>query len=229
MSEGLHIVFLAYRPWAMPILDSIRRHPNVGHVELCGDDDAYCGYLYELMGTENEPDLVLYCGWSNEPKEIWVNRVPHIGLHCAASDRYSAGTPLQNQIIDGLQETKHRVFRVGFPELSLRQWSHETTLDLRGNVDDILDHLTATGKLLYNQFLDDWPNIHWHRWPQVNEDNWVPKRTPGDSGLTLDAAKKMTTEDLYNFFRCLESPYPNGYVEDRHGRLYIERVRYEKK
>ena len=39
----------------------------------------------------------------------------------------------------------------------------------------------------------------------------------------------MDTEQMYNFFRCLEDPYPNGYIEDEKGCLYIERVKYKKK
>jgi len=39
----------------------------------------------------------------------------------------------------------------------------------------------------------------------------------------------MDTEDLYNFFRCLEAPYPNGAIEDDKGVLFIEKVKYLKK
>jgi len=39
----------------------------------------------------------------------------------------------------------------------------------------------------------------------------------------------MNTEQLYNFFRCLEDPYPNGYIEDEKGKLYINKVSFKQK
>lgn len=210
-------------------MDAVRDHPRVRRLRWCLNHEDYCGYMWSTHKSDDPPDLVMYCGWSSEPDAMWVEKVPHVGLHCAESDRYSAGTPLQNQIIDGLRETKHRVFKVGYPELVHRQWSHETVMDLRGGIANVLEQLTVTGKLLYNQFLDDWPWIKWREWPAVPEREWVPKRTPKDSSLPKDAVAERSTEELYNFFRCLEDPYPNGYIEDDVGRLYIERVRFEKK
>ena len=55
------------------------------------------------------------------------------------------------------------------------------------------------------------------------------KRVPSDSKLSKEDFLKMDSESLYNFFRCLEDPYPNGYIEDEKGKLFIERVRYLKK
>ena len=229
MSIGLHIVFLAYRDWAMPILESVRRHPHVASVTLCRSDEEFCGHMWATGLGERVPDLVMYCGWSSEPRKDWLEKVPHVGLHCAESDRYSAGTPLQNQIVDGLKETKHRVFKVGYPELVHREWSHETVMDLRGGIGEVLEQLTVTGKLLYNQFLDEWPNVTWKKWPQVNEENWRPKRTPDDSKIHIQNVQEMGTEALYNFFRCLEDPYPNGCIEDSEGYLYVEKVRWVEK
>ena len=39
----------------------------------------------------------------------------------------------------------------------------------------------------------------------------------------------MNTEQLYNFFRCLEEPYPNGFIEDANGCIYIEKVTFKNK
>ena len=76
-------------------------------------------------------------------------------------------------------------------------------------------------------YLNDYPAIQWHEWPA--EDIVRPKRNPDDSKLTKEMLISMDTEQLYNFFRCLEHPYPNGYIEDEKGRLYIQRVNFKKK
>jgi hypothetical protein len=39
----------------------------------------------------------------------------------------------------------------------------------------------------------------------------------------------MGTKYLYDKMRMLEAPYPNAFIEDDDGILYIERVRYKSK
>ena len=92
-------------------------------------------------------------------------------------------------------------------------------------MDDILEQLTVTSKVLFTRYLDDFPNIIWNEWP--SEDIVREKRKPEDSCLTKEKLSNMNTEQLYNFFRCLEEPYPNGYIEDEKGILYIERVKFK--
>lgn len=226
----MNIVFLSYREWAQPVLEHVRQHPRVQKVTHFDTNDSYWTHMHHAIGSgKDKPDLVMYCGWSDEPVERYLDSVLHVGLHCAADDVYSGGTPLQNQINDGLTLTKHRVFKVGYPELSLREWSHEVDLSLAGGMSDILAQMTSTSITLYEMFLNDWPSIDWKKWPPAPQRTWRKKRTPEDSRLTHDDVKQMTTRELYNFFRGLESPYPNGYIEDDEGRLYINSVRFKER
>jgi hypothetical protein len=137
------------------------------------------------------------------------------------------------QIIDGIKISKHRIFSFTYDETSIRAhthnrlYSHEVDLDLSGNMEDVLEQMTATSKVLFNMYLNDYPDIKWKHWPA--EEIKREKRKPKDSKLTKEQFLKMDTEQLYNFFRCLEYPYPNGYIEDEKGRLYIKKVAYKKK
>ena len=93
-------------------------------------------------------------------------------------------------------------------------------------MEDILEQLTVTSKVLFNRYLDDYPKINWVKWPAENI--LRAKRKPEDSGLTKEKFFNMNTEQLYNFFRCLEEPYPNGYIEDEYGKLFIKSVEFKK-
>ena len=115
----------------------------------------------------------------------------------------------------------------GFKQKSSQtKYSHEVDLDLTGNMDDILEQMTVTSKALFNMYLNDYPMIQWKEWPA--EEIVKPKRKPEDSKLTKEQLVNMTTEEMYNFFRCLEEPYPNGFIEDEKGKLYIKKVSYKK-
>lgn len=223
----MKIIFWAYRKWGIDVFPTIERHPRIESAVLC-----VCREEVLAQPLENY-DLLLTCGLSEELGEEIVTRINAIGVHCAELDRYSYGTPIQLQIIDGVRFSKHRIFSFTYDKNSERAHTHnrlyanEVTLDLTGNMSDICEQLTATSKVLFNQFLDEYPNNQWKQWPE--EQIQRPKRCPEDSRLTKEDIMAMNTEEMYNFFRCLEEPYPNGYIEDEKGRLYVERVRYKKK
>jgi methionyl-tRNA formyltransferase len=223
----MKVIFLAQREWALEVKDPIERHPNVSKLELCKE-------LKELESLNlKDYDLLITCGWSTELNEI-CDKVYAIGVHCAELDRFSYGAPLQLQIIDGLKETKHRVFKfVNGGKTPIRahthtrEYSHECSLDLRGSMADILKQMTTTSIFLFNSFLDDFPNIEWKTWPA--ETTKRPPRAPRDSKIQDILTQNTNTESLYNFIRCLEYPYPNAFIEDEVGILYFEKVKFKKK
>lgn len=222
----MNIIFCAWRQWALDVVPTIRKHPKVTTVEVA----TTSRWLEHLLNGDRKYDLILFCGWSDPPSEELVKRAPPMfSEHPASSDRYSPGTPLQNQILDGISRTKHRLVRVGFPELSPRQWSHEVDMELSGNMSDILEQMSATSKVLFTRFLDDYPNITWNTWPELSSDQQIPRRTPDMSELQRSVLATMTTKQLYDNIRCLESPYPNAYIEDDVGRLYFKHVEFERK
>lgn len=223
----MKIIFLAYRDWSLDVYKSVERHPNVQFSVLCRTQNE--------LGKLNlsDYDLIISCGWSEELGNDILSKIEAIGVHCAELDRYSYGSPIQLQIIDGLTRTKHRVFSFTYDKDSPRAhthnclYSHEVDLDLSGNMEDILEQMTVTSKVLFRRYLDDHLNIIWKKWPSENIIR--KKREPKDSILSKEDFKNMNTEELYNFFRCLEAPYPNGCIEDEKGFLYIEKVKYLKK
>lgn len=223
----MKVIFLAYRDWSLKVFPSVKKHPKVSEIILCTTQT-------ELLNLELENyDLIVSCGWSEELGKDVTKRIRAIGVHCAELDRYSYGTPIQLQIMDGITRSKHRIFNFTFEENSTRahthntSFSHEVDLDLSGNMEDILEQMTVTSKVLFNRYLDDYPNIKWTEWKK--EDFVREKRKPEDSCLTKEQFFKMNTEQLYNFFRCLEEPYPNGYIEDDMGKLYIKQVGFKKR
>jgi hypothetical protein len=222
----MKIIFLAYRQWSLDVYPSIKKHPRVQECILCKTHE-------ELIRLDlNKYDLIITCGWSEELGDEITSKIEAIGVHCAELDRYSYGSPLQLQIIDGVNRTKHRVFSFTYDKSSKRAhthnrlFSHEVDLDLSGNMSDVLYQMTSTSIVLFNRYLDDFPNITWKEWPE--ETIVRTKRSPNDSCLKKEDLFKMNTEELYNFFRCLEDPYPNGYIEDDKGRLFIKQVEFKK-
>ncbi|MBJ6368153.1 hypothetical protein [Snuella sedimenti] len=223
----MKVIFLAYREWAIEVYEAIRKNPKLSKITFCKTQD-------ELKSLNIEDyNLLITCGTSEKLGNTVLSRIEVIGVHCAELDRYSYGSPIQNQIIDGIVFSKHRIFKLTFDENSDRAhahaclFSHEVDLDLSGNMKEILFQMTATSIVLFNMYLHDFPDITWKSWPK--EEVKRERRVPNDSRLSKEQFMKMNTEQLYNFFRSLEEPYPNGYIEDEVGRLYIKNTEFKKK
>ncbi len=224
----MKVLFLAYRNWSIEVYEKIKNNPNISNeMPLCKSEEELSCY------NLSEYDLLITCGWSEEIGKDISDKILSIGIHCADLDRYSYGTPIQLQIIDNIKFSKQRLFKFVGPEGSdrahthTREYSHEVDLDLSGSMDDILFQMTATGVMLFNMFLEDFPNITWKYWD--SEDIKINARTPKDSIVSMEDFSSKTTEDLYNLIRCLESPYPNLCLEDEYGFLFFEKVRYKRK
>lgn len=223
----MKVIFLAYRDWAKKVYPTIAKHPKVSEVAYCTD-----GSQLDQLRVQDF-DLLISVGWSEELGKEITESIVCIGVHCAELDRYSYGSPIQLQVIDGVKFSKHRIFSFTWDENSARAhthnrlYSHEVDLDLSGGMDEILEQMTATSKVLFNMYLYDYPNITWKEWAE--EVLVRPKRMPEDSRLCKEDLQKMSTKELYDFFRCLEDPYPNGYIEDDMGRLYINKVTFKAK
>lgn len=223
----MNIIFAGYREWTFSIVSHLERHPRVKLVKWVSDNDKL---LEALADVNHSWDVVLFAGWSTPPTQTMVDMgVPFVTEHPAVSDKYTPGTPLQNQILDGVRYTKHRLVKVGVPELSPHLWCYEVDIDLTGNMSYVLSQMEMTTKHLFNLFCDNFPNIAWYTWPEVPADQQFPRRTPSQSKITHEDILTKSTQQLYDKMRCLEHPYPNAYIEDDFGILYFEKVKYKSK
>lgn len=223
----MKVIFLAKRDWAIKVYEDIKIHPKISKI-------IFAKTHKEVISCNlKDYDLLITCGWSEEIGAEIADNIMSIGVHCAKLDRYSYGTPIQLQIIDGITKTKHRIFHFTHDPKSPRAhthnrlFSHEVDLDLSGNMNQILDQMKSTSVILFNKYLDDYPNIKWRKWPK--EKIIRKKRTPSDSKIDKNKLINMSAEEIYNFLRCLEDPYPNAYIEDDTGKLFFKKVGFEKK
>ena len=92
-------------------------------------------------------------------------------------------------------------------------------------MSQILEEMVKTSIILFNKYLNDYPDIKWEKWPK--EKIIRKKRVPKDSRINKNDFAKMSAKEIYNFIRCLEDPYPNAYIEDDFGKLFFKKVRFE--
>jgi methionyl-tRNA formyltransferase len=232
----MKILFCAYRDWAIKIYNNLRtpHSPDI-NIMLVQDPGSM-----ELVSREQSWDVIIVVGWSWKVPADIVNSQLVIGMHPSDLPNYGGGSPIQNQILDGVEQTNATLFRLN-EQFDKGEIIDKESIDLRGHLNEVLASIeTATAQLIL-RFLQRFPNITYTC--QTEKGKQVRRLKPKDSKLPnlwpnplIDStkedgtgAKPMSCKQLWDFIRCREDPYPNAYFEDETGRLIIKHVEFEPK
>ena len=152
-----------------------------------------------------------------------------MGVHPSDLPSYRGGSPLQNQIIDGITETYCTLMELSSEEFDYGPLLLKERLSLEGdNVSEILNHLSVTTTKLLKRGLENLEKIR--PTPQNRSEGFSKKRRSfSDGRINKKPLSTKEFDQMYNYMRCLTEPYPNAYFEDEIGRkIFIQSIRCEK-
>lgn len=216
MGEAMRVLCFGYRPWARRIYESISSDSEAEVIIGPTQERININLLSSIR-----PDVVLLYGWSwIVPEEITENYLC-LMLHPSALPKFRGGSPLQNQIISGVEVTKLTLFRMnaGIDEGPILG---QEDLSLSGDIADIFDRLTELGLSLTRQFLKG-------ELKEIQQDHgeatYCKRRTPSDSEITTEELLNTPARKLYDKIRALSDPYPNAYIRTADNkRLLLKKV-----
>lgn len=216
----MKIVCFGYRRWAINIYNNIKLHTDNEIFIYKNKKD-----LTHKVVKKKKPELILFYGWSwIIPKKIYQN-YKCLMLHPSDLPKFRGGSPIQNQIIRGLEETKVTIFRIN-EIIDGGNILYKKKLSLKGEISDIFKRIEIIGlqltlKILKNKYKEK---------PQDHSNASYFKRLTGNSELTLDEIKNKNSTYIYNKIRMLTDPYPNSYIKTKDNKkILIKSVKLEKK
>jgi methionyl-tRNA formyltransferase len=213
------IIVAGYRSWAIDFFDKIKNDNLDINFYFCENQSQ----LKDLVRIDSCLFVIL-AGWSwIIPSELIDEKI-FFGLHPSDLPAYAGGSPIQNQIIEGINNTKMTLFKLN-KKIDKGEIVYKEKINLHGDMDDIFKELTRSSIVLTNKLIKNYPNILYEKQDHLKKNHKRIK--PEKSRLTKSEIVKKTTLQLYNEIRCRTSPYPNVYIEDEMGRIYFEKVRYE--
>lgn len=217
------VVLCGYRDWAQNIFESVRKHPNVTVIDVITSHEEYI----QKEDSFSNVDLILFVGWSWIIPPKITDRFLCLGIHPSDLPHFRGGSPLQHQIINGVEKTKVTLMSLSSRGLDAgRIWVKED-LDLSGdNMIQVFNNLSKSSVNMLNYFFDKFPDID-----PIDQDtaagSYYKRRTQDQSELTKDQLLNMNLKQLYNFIRALTDPYPNAFIKDEEGNiLYFKEVKF---
>jgi len=215
------IIFAGYRDWALEIFNKLeKKYSNINW--YLANNPEKLNDLYQIKNIE----IVILAGWSWILPEDQINNKLVVGLHPSDLPNYAGGSPIQNQVLDGLTSTKMTMFKLE-KRIDSGEWLYKNNLSLQGSIQDIFKEMVRSSMEIIGDFIEDYPQLTFIN--QTGNGKKCRRLSPNQSVLNKAQMNNMSTYSLYNFIRCRQDPYPNACLEDEFGKLIFKNVEYEQR
>ena len=218
MTKKDSIIFAGYRSWAEDLYRKSKDLFPQFNWYLAKSSEELVD-LYDIKSC----NLVILAGWSWILSRDQVNKKTVLGLHPSDLPNYAGGSPVQNQILEGITKTKMSLFKLD-EKIDHGDIVYKTDLDLSGGISNIFKNMTESGIEIVKKIVKDYPDFPYTSQKGVGK--MCRRLKPSSSRLQKNMIKDMTALEIYNFIRCREDPYPNVYIEDDSGRVIFKEVKY---
>jgi methionyl-tRNA formyltransferase len=208
----MRIVCISYREWALEIYDKLSK--EMDHTFLIIRNKKQYD---ETIIRDFKPDFILFYGWSWIIKSEIIEDFTCLMLHPSALPFFRGGSPIQNQIISGLVESKVSIFKMD-QGIDSGPIYYQENYSLLGSLDEIFERITKIGfELTKKVFLEGaTPKYQNH-----DLATYYKRRNPSESEITLNELQTKSSIYLYNKVRMLADPYPNAFIKTIDGKKLI--------
>jgi len=167
------------------------------------------------------PRVIFFPDWSWIVPENIINSFMCVCFHESNLPKFRGGSPIQNQIIRGIEKTKSTAFIMtkGLDEGDILL---QKDLSLKGSIAEIFDRMMENDYDMVVRII----NGKFRRRKQSGRPTIFKRRKPEESELrNLNYDNRY----LYNFIRMLMDPYPNAFLRVGKRRIIFKSAKYNGK
>ncbi|MFP3938695.1 MAG: formyltransferase family protein [Acidobacteriota bacterium] len=203
-----HYVVAAHRPWNRRVFDrELSGLP--GRWSYVDTPDELTAAALEAL----QPDRVFFLHWSWIVPEKILERWECVGFHMTDLPYGRGGSPLQNLLLRGHEETVLTAFRLT-RELDAGPVYLKRPLNLAGSAEEIYVRASRTAAGMIAEILRSDPEPQ----PQQGKATTFARRSPKESRLPEDLTE---LRQVHDFVRMLDAEgYPRAFI--KHGRFRLE-------
>lgn len=207
-------LFCAYRDYSIKIYKKLSERYDV---ILLSDHKRL---TYNHVKKIN-PELIFFPDWSwIVPDEI-IDNFTCICFHESNLPKFRGGSPIQNQIIRGIEKTKSTAFLMT-KKLDEGDILLQKDLSLKGTIQNIFERMMENDYEMILKIIKGKYSVR----KQTGKPSTYRRRRPEESELKhLNYSKKY----LYNFIRMLADPYPNAFMSVGKRKIVFKSAKYNGK
>jgi methionyl-tRNA formyltransferase len=192
-------LFCGYREWSKSLFDKLKKDYD-DMVLLKSPKKLTYSYVKKI-----NPEMIFFPDWSWIVNDKIINNFKCICFHESNLPKFRGGSPLQNQIIRGIEKTKTTAF-IMTDGLDEGKIILQKKLSLKGSLNEIFERMIINDYVIIKKIINEKYKLK----KQKGRPTKFKRRSEEQSELTnLDYSKKY----LYNFIRMLDDPYPNAFIQ----------------
>lgn len=203
----------AYRPWALKLYELLKKSsPN-----------------FELISSPKQltlknikkinPKFIFFPDWSWIISDNIINQFTCICFHESDLPKFRGGSPIQNQIIRGIEKTKTSAFIMN-DVLDGGDILLKRNLSLEGTINDIFDRMIKNDYYMIKKII----NSKLTPRKQKGKPTFYKRRSPLESELPH---LKYSKKHIYDFIRMLSDPYPNAFIKINNKKIIFKSAKYK--
>ncbi len=201
----------AYRDYAIKLYKKLAKKYDI--VLLSNPKKLTFEYVKKI-----NPKIIFFPDWSWIVPENIINCFMCVCFHESNLPKFRGGSPIQNQIIRGIEKTKSTAFIMtgGLDEGDILL---QENLSLKGSLEEIFDRMLENDYSMAVKIIRG----KYKRRKQLGKPTVFKRRKPEESELrSLDYDNKH----LYNFIRMLADPYPNAFLRVGRRKIIFKSAKY---
>jgi methionyl-tRNA formyltransferase len=209
------LIFCAYRDWALELYEKIvKKFPDM--ILVSSPKQLTLNFI-----KSKNPKYIFFPDWSwIVPKEI-IESYSCICFHESNLPKFRGGSPLQNQIFNGINKTKSTAFIMD-EGLDSGDIILQKNLSLSGTIYDIFDRIILNDYEMTLKIISG----DYKKKKQKGKPTIFKRRIPEQSELkNLNNPKKQ----IYDFIRMLGDPYPNAFFKVGKHKIIFKSARFDGK
>ncbi len=243
-----NIAFIIYRKWAFNIFEKILnnyQNKNINFILISIRESEVKLSKYnninkyiinprddnELLNilSKHKIKIALFYGWSwIVSKKIYSNFLS-LCLHPSDLPKYRGGSPLQHQIINGVNRSAVTVFKIS-KKIDYGHIYKKIPISLKGELIDIFRRITLAGVKITLKLIKDLNEEKEFFFYRQKKNNFIYKRRKkSESEFTLNFIKNKNFFYVNNFIRALNDPYPNAFFKLRNKLIFITKIKKNRK
>lgn len=204
---------VGYREWALRIYKKVQDETNnILIISKEFDEKIHIDLLEDF-----KPDYILFYGWSDFVPSAVTSRYKCLMLHPSRLPKYRGGSPLQNQIIRGVEKSAVTIFEMNDIMDGGRIYK-QVDLSLEGDISDIFKRIERIGVAATKDIL---VGDYCAETQDESEASAFKRRRPSESEITIEEIRSCSAKYLHDKIRMLTDPYPNAFIRTSDGKKLL--------
>lgn len=206
-------IFCCHRDWAKKLFEKLSKKYDM-HL-ITSPKELTFKKIKEI-----NPKFIFFPDWSWMVPSKIINNFQCICFHESDLPKFRGGSPLQNQIINGIKKTKTTAFLMD-NGLDTGDILLKKTLSLDGSINNIFDRMITNDYQMITSIIDNKYTIK----KQSGKSTVFKRRKPEESELKH---LNYSNSYLYDFIRMLEDPYPNAFIKIGKKKIIFKSIKMKK-